>query len=73
MFSFLDKKGVMTLRLSREVGQVFLSGYDSGPVVQFGSVMRGYVAIPDDLLRSPRAITPWIKKASERVETLDPK
>ncbi len=50
MFSFLDGDGTMALRLSNELGDEFRSTYDSGPVIQYGSVMRGYVSIPATLL-----------------------
>ena len=52
MFSFLDADGVMALRLSGELGKEFLARYDSGPVVQYGSVMQGYVSVPDELLHN---------------------
>ena len=54
MFSFLDADGSMALRLSEELTDEFLSSYESGPVIQYGSVMRGYVSIPDDLLSDTR-------------------
>jgi hypothetical protein len=41
MFSFLDLDGAMALRLSDELIDEFLSRYESGPVIQYGSVMRG--------------------------------
>ena len=40
----------MVLRLSDELQKEFLARYDSGPVIQYGSVMRGYPSVPDDLL-----------------------
>ena len=48
MFSFLDADGAMALRLSDELGEEFLDTYDSGPVIQYNSVMRGYVSVPAD-------------------------
>ena len=50
MFSFLDRDGTMAIHLSDELADDFLSRHESGPVIQYGSVMRGYVSIPDDLL-----------------------
>lgn len=73
MYSFLDKEGAMALRLSDELADGFLDTYESGPVIQYGSVMRGYVSIPDALLRDPAQLGPWFEKAHEWIGTLAPK
>lgn len=73
MFSFLDGDGTMALRLSKELSEEFLSKYESGPVIQYGSVMRGYVSIPDELLSDTDELTSWFKKAYDWIGTLEPK
>ena len=73
MFSFLDVEGTMAIRLSDELADEFLSRYESGPVIQYGSVMRGYVSVPDDLLSDTEEIGSWLKKAYEWIGTLEPK
>jgi len=73
MFSFLDADGTMAIRLSDELADEFLSRYESGPVTQYGSVMRGYVSVPDDLLSDTEDIGSWFKKAYEWIGTLEPK
>ena len=73
MFSFLDGDGTMAIRLSDELADEFHSKYESGPVVQYGSVMRGYVSVPDDLPADTQAISSWFQKASEWIATLEPK
>jgi TfoX/Sxy family transcriptional regulator of competence genes len=73
MFSFLDVEGGMALRLSDELTDGFLSRYGSGPVVQYGSVMRGYVSVPDDLLRDTEQLGSWFEKACVWIGTLEPK
>jgi len=73
MFSFLDVDGAMAVRLSDELADEFLSKYESGPVIQYGSVMRGYVSVPDDLLSDTEEIGSWFKKALEWIGTLEPK
>lgn len=73
MFSFLDKDGGMALRLSDEQGESFRATYDSGPVIQYGSIMRGYVSVPDDLLSDPDGLGPWFEQAHEWIGTLEPK
>lgn len=73
MFSFLDAEGTMALRLSKNLADEFLSMYESGPVIQYGSVMRGYVSIPDDLLSDTEELGPWFEKAFAWIGTLEPK
>ena len=73
MFSFLDGEGLMALRLSEELGDEFQSRYDSGPVIQYGSVMRGYVSVPAELLANTNELTAWFDKAYDWIGTLPPK
>ena len=73
MFSFLTPDGMMALRLSDELGERFQADYASGPVTQYGSVMRGYVSIPDDLLSNPAELVPWFEKSWEWIGSLPPK
>ena len=73
MFSFLDSDGEMALRLSKELTDEFLSKYESGPVIQYGSVMRGYVSVSDDLLSDTEELGLWFVKAYDWIGTLEPK
>ncbi len=73
MFSFLDPKGVMAIRLSDALTEEYLSRYESGPVIQYGSVMRGYVSIPDDLLTDTEELGAWFERSFEWIGTLEPK
>jgi hypothetical protein len=73
MFSFLTPEGIMALRLSDELGEEFRTQYESGSVMQYGSVMRGYVSVPEDLLAAPRKLAPWFDKAWDWIGSLPPK
>jgi len=73
MFSFLDADGAMALRLSDELTDEFLERFESGPVRQYGSVMRGYVSVPDDLLSNTEELASCFEKANTWIGTLDPK
>ena len=73
MFSFLDRDGVMAIRLSGDLREVFMAAYDGGPVIQYGSVMRGYVSIPSELLEDTEAVASWLDRAYEWIGTLPPK
>lgn len=73
MFSFLDIDGSMALRLSKEMGEEFTTAYDSGPVIQYGSVMNGYVSVPAGLLEDTEQIQAWFHKSRDWIGTLEPK
>ncbi len=73
MFSFLGADGTMALRLSDDGQEEFLADFDSGPVTQYGSVMRGYVSVPDDLLADTGSIATWFDRSYEWIGTLPPK
>lgn len=73
MFSFLDADGSMALHLSKELGEEFLARYDSGPVEQYGRTMRGYVAVPDDLLSATDELAAWFDRSYDWIGTLPPK
>lgn len=73
MFSFLDPEGTMAIRLSDELANEFLSIYESGPVTQYGSVMRGYLSVPDDLLSDTYELASWLTKSHDWIGTLAPK
>ncbi len=73
MFSFLTPDGSMALRLSEELGEQFQAEYESGPVMQYGSVMRGYVSVPAELLAKPAELAPWFDKAWDWIGSLPAK
>jgi hypothetical protein len=73
MFSFLDIDGKMALRLSDELQDEFRARYESGPVVQYGSVMRGYVSVPADLFRKTDELREWFDKSHDWIGTLEPR
>lgn len=72
MFSFLDPGGVMALRLSAELEEDFRSQYESGPVVQYGSTMRGYSSVPPELLDDIEPLRDWYDRSWEWIGTLKP-
>ncbi len=73
MFSFLDFDGNMALRLSDDLSEEFLAKYESGPVVHYGSTMRGYVSVPDELLRNTDELANWFTRSFDWIGTLKPK
>jgi len=73
MYSFLDADGSMALRLSDELTEEFRSQYESGPVIQYNSTMRGYSSVPADLLADTEALAGWFDKSCDWIGTLPPK
>lgn len=73
MFSFLDTDGSMALRLSDELREKFQAKYQSGPVIQYGAVMRGYASVPADLLAKTKELSKWFDRAHDWIGTLEPK
>jgi hypothetical protein len=72
MFSFLTPDGSMALRLSEQLGEQFQAEYESGPVMQYGSVMRGYVSVPAELLAKPTELARWFDEAWDWIGSLPP-
>lgn len=53
MYSFLDKTGTVCLRMSGEDRARYQALFGTGPVEQYGSVMKEYVAISAAALNAP--------------------
>ena len=72
MQSFLDKDGSVSIRLGKEDLETFLEKYDTELSVQYGSVMKEFAVVPDDLLGTDELVD-WFSKSYEWVGALDPK
>lgn len=70
MFSFLDPDGTMAVRLPDDLRDEFLERHDSGPVVRYGSVMQGYVSIPDEMFAGESAVVTWLEASFDWVTSL---
>jgi hypothetical protein len=73
MFSFLDRDGTMALRLSEDLIEEYGQSHSTEPVTQYGSVMRGYVAIDDELFGDAEALRGWFDRSYEWIGTLEPR
>ena len=73
MFSFLTADG-LALRLSKEDRAAHVKKHPgTEPVLQYGSVMREYVWIPDAVFRSTRSMRALFRKSWDYIGTLPPK
>ena len=73
MTSFLAADGTAAIRLSDELTEEFRGEFESGDVASYGSTMRGYSLVPEDLLADAEGLAAWFDRSWEWVGTLPPK
>lgn len=73
MFTYLDKDGVLGIRLSKEDEKAFVEKYNTPPYMQYGAVMRGYVTIPDEMFQDTEAVRPYLEMSYAYINSLKPK
>jgi hypothetical protein len=72
MHSFLDKEGSVSIRLGKDELESFLEKYVTERSVQYGSVMKDFAVVPDDLLGTDE-LGDWFARSWDWVGTLKPK
>lgn len=72
MFSQLTKAGVLGLRLGLAEREAFLEKYDCRLLETYGTVMKEYVAVPDQLLEDAQRLLPWLERSYAYAKTLKP-
>ena len=73
MTSFIDKAGEVSIRLDKADREEFIEKYDSRIAVQYGSEMKEFVVVPEDLLERRDEIREWFVRSWEWVGTKGPK
>ena len=73
MFSFLGKDGSVALRLPKEARDRFLVAFDTTLAEQYGSVMKEYVVVPDELLAKTGDLQPYFEASYAYIGSLKPK
>lgn len=73
MYSFVAKEGYVAIRLSEEDKEAFMKKYNAGPAISYGATMRGYVHVPDDVLKKTKELSGYMRKSHEFAKTLKPK
>ncbi|MEK6220880.1 MAG: hypothetical protein N2D54_01370 [Chloroflexota bacterium] len=73
MFSILDKFDNVGLRLPKEVREKFMIDHDTKLHESYGSIMREYVRVPEDLLVDTATLAPYLVISYDYVKTLKPK
>lgn len=73
MFSFLAPDGSLCFRLSSADCQAFMDTHGGEPVMQYGRVMKDYVAVPGALLDDTAALTDLFATCVANARILKPK
>ena len=73
MTSFIDREGVVSIRLDKDDRDAFIAEYDTDLAIQYGSTMKEFVVVPDDLLDRPDQLKNWFVRGWDWVGTLKPK
>ncbi len=73
MFTFLDKSGVLCLRLPKAEREVFMQAHGTGPVEQYGTVMKEYVSVPEAMLSDEALLRVSFAQSLDYARSLKPK
>ena len=74
MFTFLDvANGYLAVRLSAEGKKNFNEKHNQGDVIQYNSVMNGYVEIPKEIFDNKTELFKMLDQSFEFVNSLKPK
>lgn len=73
MFSFLDKSGTLCLRLSKPNREAFVEQHGGEPVVQYGAVMKDYVAVPESVAEDRETVQACFEKCFSHAASLPAK
>ena len=73
MFSLLTKEGWLALRLPSDAREAFLKKYKTKLCVQYGTVMKEYVEVPDALLKNTQELRKFFGLSYAYVGSLKPK
>jgi len=73
MFTFLDKEGKLSLRMSKEDREGLIDQYDAQPSIQYGAVMKEYIIVPEELMSDETRLKILMQKSLAYASTLKPK
>jgi hypothetical protein len=73
MFSLLNKAGEIGIRFSKEVQKKYIEEFNSSIYKSYNAVMRGYVLIPDEMLKDLDNVANYLNESYDYVMSLDPK
>ncbi|MEO9966919.1 MAG: hypothetical protein ABJF11_14070 [Reichenbachiella sp.] len=73
MFSLLNKAGEIGIRFSKEIQEKYMQEFETTLYKSYGAVMKGYILIPDELLKDLDKVANLLDESYDYVMTLEPK
>ncbi len=73
MFSLLNKDGEIGIRFSKEVQKKYLEEFKTTLYMSYNAVMRGYVLIPEEMLKDLDLVAKYLDESYDYVMSLEPK
>ena len=73
MFSLLNKDAEFGIRFSKEVQESYFKKYNTTYYNSYGATMKGYILIPDELLKDHKTMCSLLNESYDYVMTLEPK
>lgn len=73
MATYLGKQGEVAIRLAKDDLEAFLVEHGTERPVSYGSVMKDFATVPEDVVADPKALAGLIGRAHDHVDGLPPK
>ena len=73
MFSSLNKAGELGIRFSKDVQEKYMREFNTTVFKSYEAVMKGYILIPDELLKDLDKLAVLLNESYDYVMTLEPK
>lgn len=73
MFSLLNKEAELGIRFSKEVQEKYIQEIPTTLYKSHGATMRGYILIPDAMLKDLDALAKYLDESYDYVMSLEPK
>ncbi len=73
MFSLFNKDCEIGIRFSKEVQEKYMSAWPTTIYKSYGAVMKGYVLVPEKMLRDLDALAKYLDESYDYVISLEPK
>ncbi len=73
MFSLLNKAGEIGIRFSKDVQKRYMEEWNTTKYTSYGATMRGYVLVPEPMLKDKVLIAKLLNESYDYVMSLEPK
>jgi hypothetical protein len=73
MFSLFNKAGEIGIRFSKDVQEKYMAELNTTYYKSYGATMKGYILIPDEMLKDLDNLAKYLDESYDYVMTLEPK